>query len=123
GRVTASDRDYQKLQDIIIRRALTIHVTMMNGGGGTSGGGAQTEIGLNVTKMTSGRYENITTTNRLATLPPERGKKIAEQHARQLHQFRVTYERPANAKAQARIGASVRKDAMPMLSIDGRLPQ
>ena len=123
GRISASDRDYQKLQELIIKRAVTIHIVMMNGSGGSTGGGAQTEIGLNVTKMTGGRYDNITTTNRLATLLPEIGKKIAEQHARQLHQFRVTYERPANAKDQARIGASVRRDAKPLLSIDGRLPQ
>jgi len=122
GRISAPDRDFQKLQDTILKRAVTVHVVMMGGGGGTSGGGAQTEIGLAVTKLSGGRYENITTTNRLATLLPEFGKKIAESHARQSHQFRVTYERPAGAKDQPRIGAGIRREGTPMLSLDGHLP-
>ena len=122
GRISAPDRDFQKLQDTILKRAVTVHVVMMGGGGGTSGGGAQTEIGLAVTKLSGGRYENITTTNRLATLLPEFGKTIAESHARQSHQFRVTYERPAGAKDQPRIGAGIRREGTPMLSLDGHLP-
>jgi hypothetical protein len=122
GRVSASDRDFQKLQDTIVKRAVTVHIIMMGGGGGTSGGGAQTEIGLGVTKLSGGRYENITTTNRLATLLPEFGKKIAESHARQSHQYRVTYERPAGAKEQPRVGAGIRREGTPMISLDGHLP-
>ena len=38
------------------------------------------------------------------------------------HQYRVTYERPANAKEQPRVGAAVRRDGTPMISLDGHLP-
>ena len=86
------------------------------------GGGAQTEIGLAVTKLSGGRYENITATTRLATLLPELGKQIAQSQARQSHQFRVTYERPANAKIEARIGASVSRQATVILTLDGHMP-
>ncbi len=122
GSVRAPDRDFKKLQETILNRAVTVHVIVMGGGGGTSGGAAQTEIGLAVTKLSGGRYENITTTTRLATLLPELGKRIAESQARQSHQYRVTYERPANAKEQPRVGASIRHEGTAMISLDGHLP-
>jgi hypothetical protein len=122
GSVRASDPDFKKLQETILARAVTVHIIVMSGTGGTSGGGAQTEIGLAVTKLSGGRYENINATTRLATLLPEWGKNIAESHARQSHQYRVTYERPANAKEQASIGASVRHEGTARLSLDGHLP-
>jgi hypothetical protein len=124
GRVSGSDRDFQKLQDTIVTRAVTVHVIMMAGGGGigAGGGAAQTEIGLALTKLSGGRYENITAATRLATLLPEFGRKIAESQARQSHQYRVTYERPAGSKDQPRIGASIRREGTPMISLDGHLP-
>jgi hypothetical protein len=121
GRVNVGDRDFQKLQETILKRAVTVHVIVMSGSG-SSGGAAQTEIGLALTKMTGGRYENINSPTRLATLLPEFGKRIAESHARQSHQYRVTYERPANAKEQPRVGAGVRREGTPTLSLDGHLP-
>ncbi len=121
GVVRALDRDFQKLQETILKKAVTVHVILMSGSGG-SGGAAQTEIGLAVTKMSGGRYENINSTTRLATLLPEFGKKIADSNARQSHQYRVTYERPANAKEQPRIGLGVKREGTPSISIDGHLP-
>jgi hypothetical protein len=122
GVVRAQDRDFKKLQETIINRAVAVHIIVMSGGGGTSGGGAQTEIGLMVTKLSGGRYENINSVTRLATLLPDWGKKIAESQARQSHQYRVTYERPANAKDQASIGAAIRHDGAAVISLDGKLP-
>ena len=123
GRSGLLDRDFQKLQDTIIKRAATVHVAMVTSAvGGTTKEGAQVEVGLGVTKLSGGRYENINATTRLATLLPEWGKKIAESHARQSHQYRVTYERPPNAKEQASIGATVRHEGTAQLSLDGHLP-
>jgi hypothetical protein len=95
---------------------------MLNSAAGVNatGGGPQTEVGLAVTKLSGGRFENINSPTRLATLLPEIGKKIAEAHERQQNQYRVTYERPANPKDQARISASVKRDGTPSLSIDGK---
>ena len=122
GVVRASDPDFKKLQEIILTRAVSVHIIVMSGAGGTSGGAMQTEIGLGVTKLSGGRYENINSNTRLATLLPEWGKKIAESVARQSHQYRVTYERPANAKDQASIGAAIRHDGAAVISLDGHLP-
>jgi len=124
GRVNMNDRDFQRLQEFILKHAMTVHIVVMasSSGVGSSGGGAQTEIGLAVTKLSGGRYENIATTNRLATLLPEIGKKIAESAARQRHQFRVTYERAGNPKPGAPIALSVSKPGTPTLTLDGHMP-
>jgi hypothetical protein len=122
GAVRASDSDFKKLQETILTRAVTVHIIVMSGGGGTSGGAMQTEIGLGVTKLSGGRYENINATTRLATLLPDWGKKIAASVTRQSHQYRVTYERPANAKDQASIGAAIRHEGAAVISLDGHLP-
>jgi hypothetical protein len=124
GRITALDRDYQKLQDNIRKHAMTVHIILTAGGAGSgaSGGTVQTETGLALAKLSGGRYENITAITRLATLLPEFGKQIALSQANQSHQYRVTYERPANAKAAARIGASVGRPGTPVLTLDGHMP-
>lgn len=124
GRVNVMDRDYQKLQETVLKKGVTVHIIVManNAGVGSSGGQAQTEIGLAMTKLSGGRYENITTTNRLATLLPEFGKQIAQSAARQRHQFRVTYERAGNPKPGAKIGASISKPGTPVLTLDGHMP-
>jgi hypothetical protein len=124
GRLNVLDRDYQKLQETIVRKAITVHVILMAGGAGTgsSGGAAQTEIGLAMTKLSGGRYENITTTTRLSTLLPEFGKRIAQSAAKQRHQFRVTYERAGNPKPGVQIGAAISKPGTPVLTLDGHMP-
>ncbi|MEP7304041.1 MAG: hypothetical protein ABJA98_00855 [Acidobacteriota bacterium] len=124
GKVNMNDRDFQRLQEFIIKHAMTVHIVVMSSssGVGSSGGGAQTEIGLAVTKLSGGRYENIATTNRLSTLLPEIGKKIAESATRQRHQFRVTYERAGNPKPGAQIALSISKPGTPTLTLDGHMP-
>lgn len=122
GRNNVMDRDYQKLQENIVNKGMTVHVIVNSAGATASGGALQTEVGLAVTKLSGGRYENIATTNRLTTLLPEIGKRIAVSHARQSHQVRVTYERPANPKPMPQIGASVQRPGTPSLSLDGHLP-
>jgi hypothetical protein len=123
GRVTAQDRDLQRLQESIVKRAMTVHIIMMSPTAVASiGGPVQTEIGLAVTKLSGGRYENITSINRLATLLPELGKQIGQSQARQSHQYRVTYERPAGAKAAAQVSASVGRPGTPVLTLDGHMP-
>jgi hypothetical protein len=122
GRIAVPDGDHKKLQQIIQRRAITVHIVVLSSGSWTTGGALQTEVGSGLSKLSGGRYEKLATTNRLATLLPELGKRIANNHVRQSHQFRITYERPANAAEQPRIGASVRAKGTPLLSLDGRLP-
>jgi hypothetical protein len=123
GEVNVSNEDFQKLQRFILAHAVTVHIIVTIGepGAGT-GDRAQAGIGLALTKLGQGRYESITATTRLATLLPELGTTIAQNVARQSHQYRVTYERPANPTERPRIAASVRRDGRLTVSADGRLP-
>lgn len=122
GRSEARDRDFQRLQENIINHAAAVHIIVVARGGGTSGGVAQTEIGLAVTKLSGGRYENIATTTRLATLLPELGKKIAQSHRRQSHQHRITYQCPANKNQTPQTGASVTRPGSPIFTRNGHIP-
>lgn len=122
GQVKALDQPYLKLQQTIIDKGIIAHITVTAGTGGTAGGQAQTEIGLAVTKLSGGRYENISAPSRLSTLIPEIGKRIAASAIKQRHQYRITYERPDKPSAQPSIGATVRKEGIVQLSLRGSLP-
>ena len=122
GNVRVLDQQYQKLQKTILEHGVTTHVIVTTGSGGTTGQGTQVELGLNLTKLSGGRYESLATASRLATLLPELGKRIAESQARQSHQYRLTYERPAKPRAQPRIGATVKREGAVQLSLRGNLP-
>lgn len=120
------DSDIKSMMGRLEKRPTTVHVVMFNGSGGqsASGGGNQIEVGMMVTKFTSGRYEGINSATRLATLLPEIGAQIAKSVERQTHQFRVTADRPASAAGDiGRISAGVKAPlVLAGLSFDGRLP-
>jgi hypothetical protein len=125
----AYDRDYMKLQQQIIQRGITVHFIMFHSGGdrpGSVAGAVQTEVGLALTRLSGGRYENIAAQTRLTTLMPEMAKQIADSNARQTHQYRITYERPGKeARAPQTLSAGLTKMRIgdtPRLSIDGHLP-
>lgn len=122
GQVRVLDQPYLKMQQTIIDKGITTHVTVTTGSGGTTSGQAQTEIGLTVTKLSGGRYEGISAASRLSTLLPEFGKKIAASAVKQRHQYRITYERPDKPSVQPRIGATVKKEGIVEMSLRGNLP-
>jgi len=127
---SAMDRDWTKFQKQIVQYAITVHFIVMNAGGESVGavqGALQTQVGLAVTKLSRGRYENINSTTRLTTLLPEMAKQIAESNTRQTHQYKVTYQFPAGKEPQnvQKFSAglsSLRVGAAGMLSLDGRMP-
>lgn len=122
GSVRVLDHEYNKLQQIIQDKGVTAHIIVTGGSGGTTGAGTQAEIGLAMAKLSGGRYEGLQSVTRLATLLPELGKRIAESQARQAHQYRITYERPAKPKPAPSIGASVKREGVVQLSLRGNLP-
>ena len=123
GQVRVLDQEYQKMQQAILDKGIATHVIVTSGGAGTtSGGQAQTEIGLAVTKLSGGKYESISASSRLSTLLAEFGDRVAASAKRQRHQYRITYERPDKPAAQPSIGAMVRKDGNVQLSLRGSLP-
>jgi len=120
------ERDIQRMLQRFSDRAATVHVVMLSTGaqsGRSVAGANQTQIGDAAAKTTGGRYDNIAAMTRIATLLPEIGAQIAKSHARQSHQFRVTFQRPNGASgAIGQIGASTRPGVTPTLTINGRMP-
>ena len=119
------ERDVQRMLQRFAERS-TVHVIMYTTGAqsaGSGGGANQTAVGDAVAKNTGGRYDNIAAANRLATLLPEIGAQIAQSHARQSHQFRLTFQRPNGASgALGQVGAQVRAGLTSSITINGRLP-
>lgn len=125
--MSAMDRDFERLQKRIIQKAATVHFAILHGGGERAGavaGALQTEVGLAVTKLSGGRYENIAAATRLVTLLPEFAAQIAQSNLRQTHEYRITYQRDSKEPPQ-RISASLsrlRIGLQPQLSVDGHMP-
>ncbi len=125
---SAMERDFQKLQQRVVQYGITVDFIMFHAGGerpGSVAGGIQTEVGLALTKLSGGRYENINSSTRLMTLLPELVQGLAKSNLRQLNQYRITYERPGkDAKPVQQIGAALktlRVGLEPQISINGRM--
>jgi hypothetical protein len=124
------DREWQLLKKRVNDYAITVHyVTLVTGSlsGRSVPGFMQTTIGIPLTDLTGGRYENINSASRLVTLLPEIGQQIAASHFRQTHQYRVTYEPPAEApdsRLPRRLSVSVssRGPVSVTPTTNGRLP-
>jgi len=124
---SAMDRDFERLQKRIVQKAITVHFLILHGGGdrvNSVAGALQSEVGLQVTRLSGGRYENIAAATRLVTLLPEFARQIAESNLRQTHQYRITYERK-DSRAPQRLSASLsrlRIGVQAKLSVDGHMP-
>jgi hypothetical protein len=118
------DADVSRIMKRLEARPTTVHVVVLVSGASTSGAGAsQTNVGLAVTKFSGGRFENINSPTRIATLLPEIGKQAAASIARQTHMFRITADRPAGASGaygQITMGSRAPLSVVG-LSFDGRL--
>jgi VWA domain-containing protein len=99
GERNVLDRDVERLSQRLQARPTPVYVVLLSllGTRSATGGANQTEIGINIAKMTGGRFETIATPIRLATLLPEIGMEVAKIHESQARQFRITVERPAGA--------------------------
>jgi hypothetical protein len=119
------ERDVQRMLQRFAERS-TVHVIMYTTGAQSArsvAGANQAAVGEAVAKNTGGRYDNIAAASRLATLLPEIGAQIAQSHARQSHQFRLTFQRPNGASgALGQVGAQVRAGLTSSITINGRLP-
>ena len=123
------DREYERLQKRILQYGITVHFLLFNSGGervGSVAGGIQTDVGLALTKLSGGRFENINAPTRLPTLLPEFVKSLAASNLRQMNELRVTYERSGkDSKPVQQVGAGLkttRTGLVPQLSLDGHMP-
>jgi hypothetical protein len=90
---SAMDRDFERLQKQILQRGITVHFAILHGGGdrvNSVAGALQTEVGLAVTRLSGGRYENIAAATRLVSLLPEYAAQIARSNLRHANQYRIT---------------------------------
>jgi hypothetical protein len=105
------DRDINQIFERAQKKPTTVHVVMVSTspGGSASGGVVQTEVGMQVAKITNGRYESIAAVSRIATLLPEIGAQIAKGAQGQSKQFRITAERAGgNSKEPSKISMGAR---------------
>jgi hypothetical protein len=124
------ERDIDKLARQMVQHAVTLHVVMLARGGRrtlNNTGANQVQVGLGLTQMTNGRYENIAASTRLMTLLPEFGRQIGDSHVRQSQQYRITYSRPRVSYAKPggpQITATTTRPGLTgVLTYDGRIPQ
>jgi hypothetical protein len=89
------DRDINQIFERAQKKPTTVHVVMVSTspGASASGGAVQTEVGMQIAKMTNGRYESIAAVSRIGTLLPEIGAQIAKASQGANKQFRITAER------------------------------
>lgn len=126
GDLNVMERDVERLSKRLQERPTTVHVVLLSllGTRSASGGANQTEVGINVTKMTGGRFESIASPIRLATLLPEIGTQVAMGHERQRHQFKITVQRAAGASGELnQVSMNAFGGlAVTSVSFDGRVP-
>jgi hypothetical protein len=117
------DSDIKQIQERLIRKPTTVHVSILTVSGQTASQGAvQGNLGQGVAQMTGGRFENLAIASRLATLMPEFGAMIAVSHKKQSNQFRLTVERPtASPVGSVNVGARGGLNVTGV-SFDGRHP-
>jgi hypothetical protein len=120
------ERDVQRQLQRFAARAATVHVVILTTAGPatrSANTNNQFIVGENVTKVTGGRFEPIAAATRLSTLLPEIAAQIAKSHARQINQFRITFQRPGGATGPVgTITAHTRPSLTLSLSVNGRFP-
>jgi hypothetical protein len=82
----------------------------------------QAILGQQAAQTTHGRFETVSTPNRLATLLPEWGRTLAPLHTRQAKQFRVTVERERSGELQNPKIDFARAGLVATATPDGYLP-
>ena len=117
------DNDVKRTMERLEKRPTTVHVILFNSGGGSTGGANQTNLGMNVTEYTGGKFENINSPTRIAPLLEEFGKTVATTVQRQSNQFRITADRPAGASGDiGKISMGAKSPLVTAgLSFDGRI--
>jgi hypothetical protein len=101
------EKDVERIMARLGARPTIVHVVLFTGGpqgtsqaghvqGAAYAGTNQSRVGTAVTKYSGGTYESINNAERLSSLLPEIGRKIAADVERFRRQFRITARRPVN---------------------------
>lgn len=118
----------QRAGNVLVQRRARINaiVTSTRTGVATSvasvGASMQATVGIPFTKITTGRYEALAASSRLATLLPEWGKDLGALAARQANQVLVTVQRIKGGQLQNPRIEIARPGLAGQVTIDGVLP-
>jgi hypothetical protein len=85
-------------------------------------GALQTQVGLALTEATGGHFESIAVANRLLTLMPEFGRRIARSWALQSNLYRISCDNASPQAAQIAVYTSYPGSSAVVLSRDGHMP-
>jgi hypothetical protein len=124
--VSYSSEEVTRALSFLERRRAMVHVVMLNLRRGVSAAASindarQTMIAIPATKVTRGRYEALSSSNRLVRLLPEMGAQIAALHRKQVSQMLVTARRQPGRRGplqNLQIGLT-RKGMTGSVSLDG----
>jgi hypothetical protein len=124
--VSYSSEEVTRALAFLERRRAMVHVVMLNlrrgvGAAASLNDARQTMIAIPATKVTRGRYEALSNSNRLITLLPEMGAQIAALHRKQVTQLLVTARRQPGRRGplqNLQIGLT-RKGMTGSVSLDG----
>ena len=98
GDANVNDGEIKQIIRRVQLRPTTAHVVILTASGKTlSGGNVQGDTGMQLAKLTNGRYENINSASRFGTLLTEIGSVIAKSNAPEGGRFRITVQRPSGA--------------------------
>jgi len=124
--VSYSPEEITRALQFLEQRRAKVHVMMLNVRRGASpraalDDGRQTMIAIPATKVTKGRYETLSNSNRLTTLLPEMGAEIAALHRRLVNQLLVTARRQSGRRGPLENGqiGLTRKGLTGSVSLDG----
>ena len=103
------------------QKPIVLHVAMLSAGTGT-GGANQTEVGIQLTKFTGGRYEPLSAAQRIASLLPELAEQIGQSYGGPgKGLFKITIERPKSGPLGQLSVTSAGALRPVALSMDGRI--
>jgi hypothetical protein len=120
------DAVVDKMQELIVKRPITVHVMMVaissTQSVGKVSGAIQTQVGTNLTKNTGGRYENVALASKLPTMLSDFAHQIAHSDLLQSHQYRISCDKSPSKAPKMSVSTSNPNVADVMLSRDGAIP-
>ena len=126
GQMVFNETRYNRFVQRVIAHGATVHSLLLRTTDPTIiGSGGQSEISIQLTQITGGRYESVGASVISETLE-SLAEEISRHQAELANQYRVIYARPEWVAPDSNIGAGVQRADWGLgnvyISLDGRLP-
>jgi hypothetical protein len=120
------DAVVERMQELMVKRPITVHVMMVAISGtqsvGKVSGAIQTQVGTNLAKNTGGRYEDVALASKLPAVLSDFGNQIAHSNLLQSHQYRISCDKSPSKAPKMSVSTSNPNVADVILSRDGAIP-